>query len=750
MALLAIIALGLALRLYRIDEESVCLEEYVVISHMEAPSLLAFVTEVKSHYPYGAPLAFVIEYLWTCAIGYSVARVRLVCVLAGMLVIPLIYCFARHVYGGGAFGRRAGLLAALCVALSPVHIFHSQEARMYAFFALFALLASFTFLKAVREDSKRWLALNALANVCVMWTHLFGVLVLFSEGLFLLVFGWRRMRRSVAWFAVHFALTIPLGLWILSIPRQPDRLYSYYYAVTPRFLFCDLFGDDAVWMAGLASSANTWDLLARCYYPFNVAMSAVLCASVLWLVWRLTRAKGVQRENAAYLLMWFAAPVLALGVISHFVTPCYTQRFTSHCSLALYVIAGGAVASLPRRWPWYCAFGAFAVLYGYQTALVQPGPIRTDWRALVDAIESQGTPDDLVLIKDEFWLPMFEFSAGHLPNPVSTAHTDDVLLDAARFYIEHSGQRGFWLIAVMDSDRIEGLLRADRLIVTSREFAGERRPILYRSERRQPVPARETADDGAFPRAEVLAEAIARQRDHPSLVSYRKRVQSTRGGGCAFARLAIAFAEKGHIHLAATAMAEAVRVEPKRALEFADLDEALGGEANRGGALDAALASHEAGPEALLELLSALDVYEDTERVLEVARRAVARCDRDGPLAAGAYTYLGRGLEQTGNNREAMDAYRKAIELSPDADVPAYIGLGTLLLREGRAVEACDVLRRGTEQYPNAAWMHAHLGTALAKTGDRAAAIAALGKAAGIAPGETNIRALLDGLRASP
>ena len=74
--------------------------------------------------------------------GHSEFAVRLPSLIAGTLVIPVLYELGRELYD-----RRTGLLAAAFAAVSPLLIWYSQEVRMYEFVTLFGLLALLTQLR---------------------------------------------------------------------------------------------------------------------------------------------------------------------------------------------------------------------------------------------------------------------------------------------------------------------------------------------------------------------------------------------------------------------------------------------------------------------------------------------------------------------------------------------------------------------------------------------------------------------------
>lgn len=777
LALSAIVLLGLALRLYRIGEESVCLEEYVCVAHLDSPDLVTFIQRVRASNPPIAPLAFAATYVWSRVVGASVVRVRLLFVIIGTLLMPLVYVFAREIYGRGAFARRAGLVAALCVALSPVHIFRAQEIRHYGPLTLLALVSLYCFLRVLREERLRWWALNILANILVVWTHLFGVLLLFTQGLFLVLFRWRKARAVLAWVLVHLALLIPVLAWVMTKPFEPENIAAIYLRPGLRVVFYDLVGDDIIHMASqLFASGKTWGFLPQSYAQpilsmhawFDKALVAFFCVCIAWGVWRMIRRKTLEGrgssentgapafEDYALLLMWLIVPPLTLYVLSNVWRPCYQYRYTVYHSLALYILVGGTVASIRRAGLRACAVAALVGLYAYQLTLVLPGPTRTDWKSVARHIESNGSTDDLVLVEGgRFWRVIFEFNMGAMPNPVCGAFSTERLADMADFFLRESArieeqrdsQAAVWVIVPRyahlraESDKqLEEALYARRLSFTMTKFYGERHILLYRVEKEDRGAAPAASARGDVPSTDVLAKAIAEHPDDPSVTAFQSSFEFTPDAeGGPFTRLGITLAEKGALELAGAAFAQAVRVNPACAMEFADLSEAVTGvPLDSDEAIDAVLKALEPGPDdvgKLTGLLAELRIKRDYDAVLTVARRGIEL----DPRYATGYAHVGAALEHKGDADGAIEAFQKALELDPNQDVATYVGLGTLLRKKGRHDEAAGVFRQGTGRHPTEPWMYVHLGTALLDIGEYGSAISALQEAVDLDPPDPNV-----------
>ena len=81
------------------------------------------------------PLYNVVLAAWIRIAGVSEAAVRFPSAVAGVLAIPAIYILGRQIGG-----KQSGLLAAGLLAISPYHIWYSQEAKMYSIVALLSIV----------------------------------------------------------------------------------------------------------------------------------------------------------------------------------------------------------------------------------------------------------------------------------------------------------------------------------------------------------------------------------------------------------------------------------------------------------------------------------------------------------------------------------------------------------------------------------------------------------------------------------
>lgn len=299
-AFFLVAAVALGVRLYRLGEESVSYEEYVGFAHLDAPDVATYIHLTRQlNRPMG-PLPYVLLYFWAHTAGGSVVALRMLSVCLGMLVVGLLYAFARTFYGGGLFGHRAGIIAALCVTFAPIHIFFAQEARQYPILILAALMSAFALLKGTRTKKTSWLALNGLMNLAAAAAHPFGILVAWTEGIYLVLFRPLRLRSLVVRGILHAIVVGGWFLWVKDIHiSAADILGANVPQYNLRAFLADLFKDDVIYAgASVPPATNLWPFLTpgfvRRFHGAHIVMDRLLLASsfgaLLWgVVWACRR-----------------------------------------------------------------------------------------------------------------------------------------------------------------------------------------------------------------------------------------------------------------------------------------------------------------------------------------------------------------------------------------------------------------------------------------------------------------------------
>jgi len=138
-------------------------------------------------------------------------------------------------------GWRAGVVAGLLVATSPFNIYHSQEVRFYSLF----ILASSAFMLATicyvdsRKGVRERIAL-LVTGVLLVFSHVFGILAIYSQGAAAFLAGPSRWSRRTRMMVALGAPIVIFGLPLIPPVRQKlweiaPLFYTQWATVDPAF-----------------------------------------------------------------------------------------------------------------------------------------------------------------------------------------------------------------------------------------------------------------------------------------------------------------------------------------------------------------------------------------------------------------------------------------------------------------------------------------------------------------------------------
>jgi 4-amino-4-deoxy-L-arabinose transferase-like glycosyltransferase len=171
------------------------------------------------------PLYYLLLHLWIGLFGSSVVAVRLLSVLIGVATVPLIYLAGRWL-----MGEWGGLVAAFLLAISPFHIYYSQEVRMYGLVTLLGLGATYFALRwSAGPGGRRWWSWlgYVLAATAALYSQYYAATLLLALNLAVLIRWYRapssgggdegsrqRVRALLAWLAAQGVVAILYLPWL--------------------------------------------------------------------------------------------------------------------------------------------------------------------------------------------------------------------------------------------------------------------------------------------------------------------------------------------------------------------------------------------------------------------------------------------------------------------------------------------------------------------------------------------------------
>ncbi len=207
LALAGTVAVGVGVRFASLGVQSYHHDEVVTVMRVIHGGFLHMLREVKDSES-NPPLYYLLAWGWAKAFGTGEVAMRSLSALFGAATVPLAFGAGRE-----AGGNRVGLLGAALVALNPMLIWYSQEARSYALLVFFGTAALLFFLRALRTGAGSGLALWAVASAGALGSHYFAVFAVAIEAVWLAVALRRRWRVLLP----AFALVGLAGLTLLPL-----------------------------------------------------------------------------------------------------------------------------------------------------------------------------------------------------------------------------------------------------------------------------------------------------------------------------------------------------------------------------------------------------------------------------------------------------------------------------------------------------------------------------------------------------
>jgi mannosyltransferase len=205
--LASLIALGAAMRFASLGLQSFHHDEVITVARVIPGSFTHMLEEVKVSES-NPPLYYVLAWAWAKAFGTGEFGIRSLSALFGLATIPIAYLI-----GAELSNRRAGLTAAALVAVNPMLIWYSQEARSYAVLVFFCAVSLLFFARSLRTRSGSDLSLWALSSALALCSHYFAVFAVGIEAAWLLVAlraRWRPVIAAIAGVAATGAALLPL------------------------------------------------------------------------------------------------------------------------------------------------------------------------------------------------------------------------------------------------------------------------------------------------------------------------------------------------------------------------------------------------------------------------------------------------------------------------------------------------------------------------------------------------------------
>jgi mannosyltransferase len=374
--LLAAVVVGAVLRFWGLGAQSMWYDEW-----LSAEAATGSLTHLRQYVTGQAgipPLYFAFLWVWARVVGDGDAALRAVSALAGVATIPVTYAAVR------ALGQRRTVArsAALLVAVHPMLVWYSQEARPYSLLALLGALSVLCLTRVCTRGTPRDLGLWALVCALALAVHYFAVFLVAAEVAVVLVRRpWQgRSRREllVAGAAAGAVLLLLAPFAAVQFSRRANHSWITDYGLRMRL---KEFGTTTL-VGPTPTHGRMWELVCVLVLV-AVALLAVRGTRDEWRAVAATAGLGV-----ATVALAVAANVVGVDMV--------LSRYLI-VTLALFIIAVavGLHASRVPRWIGHGVVAALCVISVVTVAYdaTDPKLQRANWRAVADAHDATAGVD---------------------------------------------------------------------------------------------------------------------------------------------------------------------------------------------------------------------------------------------------------------------------------------------------------------------------------------------------------------------
>jgi mannosyltransferase len=420
--LVAIVLLGMGLRLHNLDADSLWLDEILTAekAQLDLPSLLSLVASGEGGKTQ-LPLAFAVTHTFTSLSGDSEFVIRYQAALFGALSILLIYGL-----GSVLWTEEVGLCGALMLAVNAYHVNYSQEARYYSLMVFLALLTLLFLVRALKgKGMASWLGFLLSATLC-LYNHYFAALLLTALAVYGTVIvvsdwiSWQRERGEGSVLDTQSRWSAPAGQAVAFFTSLALIGVSFLPWVTAlRAVVSRQLGDSSLSLSS-AQFQRSLDFLATVLEDYAGVRSAPAALLLLWGALFLLGLASTDRRRILLFALWFAAPFVFAAVVTP--THPFRSKYVIFVLPALLLVTAQGVVALvgfvqrvthtkESKRGLRLAVGlalttALFVPHGLSRVGQHYSDEQTDWRGAALYLQANAVPSDILLADgDGYALP---------------------------------------------------------------------------------------------------------------------------------------------------------------------------------------------------------------------------------------------------------------------------------------------------------------------------------------------------------
>ncbi len=451
LALIILIAGGL--RLYGVDRQSLWYDE--VFEESVSQQLFSnnniWEKENKIDNRWLTPFHLLFIYPMTKIFPGSDFALRMIPFIFGLITVPLFFIFSCKL-----FNEKVGLIAAFLLAISPFHIWHSQDARMYALLWMLALISLIYFIRILEEPIWKNYVVYVLSTVAALYTHQLTIFLILLQGLYILLFWQKYKKQLLKWLSVVTVLVLLfLPLVILSWNTVLNKQFGFHRETELIAIPYTLYTYSAGYSIGPSITEIHVDSSLSTIKPYFFEIGILM---FIYIVFFLLGAWSISKDGKKkliLLLLIFIVPISGVFCLS--IIKPNIQYSVRHTGIAFFgylvFIAKGIdfISSLKSKKLGIVTLifaliliGGFS-MYSYANYQFDKKYQKEDIRGAVAYIKEQRTDGDVVLCLDDFLFNRYSGSDFQCSGFPISVKNNNVMVDNEMLRVLNEKKR-LWLV----------------------------------------------------------------------------------------------------------------------------------------------------------------------------------------------------------------------------------------------------------------------------------------------------------------
>jgi mannosyltransferase len=311
-----IVLVGAGLRIYKLGSHDLWFDE-AISSYIAGH--IAHITWDKN-----PPLYYLLLHFWTKFFDNGEFQLRSLSAIFGIASIFVLYKL------GGLFDKKAGLISAFLLAISPIYIWYSQEARNYSLAIFTVLLSVYFFILALRKNKPILWVFFAISSAISLYSSYYYLFIITGEFSVLFIKRYRCFFRK--WMICNLFILVSFLPFLRFFLNQVKSVQESFWINTPTLKSILISFENF----NVGYNANT--------VVYSLTSILFFILFILGIVYCLKSYK----EHLIILLSFLLFPIAVIFAISQWI-PLYLDRQLILYAPFYYIIIAIGITSIKKQ-----------------------------------------------------------------------------------------------------------------------------------------------------------------------------------------------------------------------------------------------------------------------------------------------------------------------------------------------------------------------------------------------------------------